>query len=497
MSASWLQRCGEAVRARPREAGAASAGAMILVIAAGVMLAPDEPLAPGPTATVRIGRFTEELVESGSIAAARFHLYASNIAGGPAKIVEMVREGEAARPGDVLVRFDPAGFEQELERERGALQQALAERRRAEEEVRLAGLVAEGDIQQAEQQITYAQSDLTNQEQGRGRVAIAEAETALANAEREVERALGTYEDLKPLLDRGFVTRVELDQARREWERAVSQQELAALRLATLVEYERPAALGQAKARVDAAEDELSRRREGIEARIAQARASLDRSTGQVNEIEARIAILEDKIARTVIRAEGSGLVVYRYLFFGGDRRKPQVGDEVWPNQPLLALPDASDLIVETTIREVDLHKVSASQRVTVTVDAYPDIELPATVELIGALAQENPDRAGTKFFPVTIRLTGLDDRLRTGMTARVNIEVATVEDATIVPTQAVFESDGQLYCLVFRAGNTERRLVTKIADNGIEAVVQGNLEAGEVLLLTEPGAGEDHPGPS
>jgi len=495
MKASLLSRCGDLVREHPKEAGVASAGALIIVIIASLVLAPSQPLAPGPTAVVRQGRFTETLVETGTIAASRFRVYSSSITGGPAKIVEIAREGAAVDTGEVLIRFDAAPFERELDRERGGLRQAVADRDRSRADLRLAELRSEGDLQQASQQVDYAQSDLANQEEGAGKLALAEAQVNLGNAEREIERTLDTYDDLKPLLQEGFITRVELDQARRDWERAVQQHELAEMRLATLVEYGRPAALDQAKARVDAAEDDLGRREQSVESQIAQRRAALDQANGRLQEIEARMEILEGKIASTVIVAEGPGLVVHRSLFFGNERRRAQVGDEVWPNQPLIALPDASDLVAETTIREVDLHKVSTSQQVTITVDAYPDIELPATVDMIGALAQENPDRAGAKFFPLTARLAELDERLRTGMTARVRIETASIEDATIVPTQAVFARDGQQYCLVFRAGITERRLVTVAADNGVEAAVLGDLAPGEVLLLTEPDTTDDYPG--
>ena len=493
MSNDWIHRLGGIVSRRRREAGAATAGAVLLLVAATIMLAPDQPLAPGPTANVRVGPFADQLVEGGTIAASNFRIYSSAIGGGPAKIIEIACEGGSVKPGDVLVRFDATSFQQELVRDQAALKQAEADLTRAREAVRLEELSSEGTIQQAQQQIDYAESDLTNQEEGRGKLSVEEGKAAVAEAERQVERTFDTYEDLKPLLEEGFITRVELEQARRDWERAVEQKRLADLRLQTLVTYEGPAALNEARARVDAAHDELARREQGVVSRIEQSRAGLSRAQGRVQEIEARIVILEDRIANTVIRSEGSGLVVYRPLYFANEARKPQVGDEVWPNQPLIALPDTSELIVETQVREVDLHKVSASQNVAVTVDAYPDIRLPATVELVGALAQEDPDRAGTKFFPVTVRLLEVDPRLRTGMTARVEIEVTSLADALIVPAEAIFEDEGQRFCIVFRAGQTERRLVSVIADNGVETAVQGNLQEGDVLLLTDPSSADSN----
>ena len=58
------------------------------------------------------------------------------------------------------------------------------------------------------------------------------------------------------------------------------------------------------------------------------------------------------------------GIVVYRDVFFGSEQRKPQVGDQVWANQPLLILPDISKMVVETKVRETDIHKIEQNQKV-------------------------------------------------------------------------------------------------------------------------------------
>ena len=145
---------------------------------------------------------------------------------------------------------------------------------------------------------------------------------------------------------------------------AVEQAALADLKRSTLQQYSRPAALSRAKSELQIARDTLLRTREQAAARQAYREAAVGQALARMEEIRARIALIEDRVARVVVRADAPGLVVYRDLAFGSDRRKPQVGDEVWPNQPVIALPDSSQLVVETRIREADLHKVSASQRV-------------------------------------------------------------------------------------------------------------------------------------
>jgi multidrug resistance efflux pump len=302
-----------------------------------------------------------------------------------------------------------------------------------------------------------------------------------------VARTRAAYEDLKPLLAEGFITRLELDRAQQQWQRAEEQAALAALKRGTVQQYSGPAAVSRAKSAVQIARDALGRSREQAAARQAHREAAVAQAEARGQEIRARVALIEDRLSRVVVRAEGPGLVVYRDLFFGSDRRKPQVGDEVWPNQPLIAIPDAAQLIVETRIREADLHKVSASQRVVVRVDAYPDLRLRATVALVGALAAQDETRAGTKHFPVTIRLVDTDARLRSGMTARLDIEVGSLPRATIVPAAALFEKDGRPICYVLSRGVPEIRTVTVAGDNGTDVAIAKGVAPGDVVLLVDP----------
>jgi HlyD family secretion protein len=162
----------------------------------------------------------------------------------------------------------------------------------------------------------------------------------------------------------------------------------------------------------------------------------------------------------------------------------------VWPNQPLLAVPDPTSLAVDTRVREVDLHKVSAKQNVVVAVEAYPDLRLTAEVDVIGALAETDQHRAGTKMFPVSVRLRATDPRLRTGMSGRVEIEVAVLPSTVVVPSAAVFSRDGQRVCYIVRHGRPVRMPVVVAGDNGVEAAIGGGVTAGDIVVLVDPTSG-------
>jgi multidrug resistance efflux pump len=479
-------RIDRAVGRRRREAGVSTAGILaVLFLGATIGLRTTPPV--WPTAVARVQPFVETIVETGTVTAQQMKVYSSTIPGAAAKIAEIAPQGQAVRRGDLLVRFDATQFERTRESERAALGQAEAELTRAMEDARLETLRAQADLEAAGQHIERAERAVANDAQGKGQLAVVEVEAALAEADRELIRARTNVADLKPLLSESFITRAEFERAEQASQRAEDQKRLAAARHDSLVKYERPAATSRALSDLSSAREGLAREGETVTARAAQRRAAVMAARSRAGEIQSRISLLTEQIERATIRAEGPGLVVYQDLYFGNDRRKPQVGDEVFPNQAIIALPDSSQFVVETRIREIDLHKVKARQRAIVRVDAYPDLRLPATVALIGALAQEDTARAGTKFFPLIATLLSADSQLRTGMTARVEIEVSSLPAAIVVPSQAVFDHDGSRYVVVARNGRAERRAVTLVAENESFAAIATGVAAGEAVLLVDP----------
>jgi multidrug efflux pump subunit AcrA (membrane-fusion protein) len=72
-------------------------------------------------------------------------------------------------------------------------------------------------------------------------------------------------------------------------------------------------------------------------------------------------------------------------------------------------------------------------------------------------------------------------------MTARVDIEVASIARAVILPARAVFEREGQPHCVVLRRGNPQLQPVTVDGDNGLEVAIRQGVKPGERVLLTDP----------
>ncbi len=473
-------------RASPRLVFGLLGGAALVLLALLFWLSGSGP--DPATAEVRRGPFRVSIVEGGTLQALRSLTYASGIQGNQAKIVALAPEGKLVQKGDLLVLFDSSPFEEEIRRDQALLAQAEADLVKAREDLKLQRLQNREDLLAARLQVEKSDLELKDVQQGKGRVKEDEAAQAVAEAERELAKSQAQLDDLRPLLKEGFITRLELERAEQQVAHAREELALAQRRQAALVGFGRPLELSQARSELQARREGLRQLESASSYRTAQKQAAVAAAESRIEEVSAKLELARQQLARCEVRAEVPGIVVYQEVFSGTERRKPQVGDQVWANQPLVILPDISRMVVETKVREVDIHKVARNQSVAVRVEAYPELRLSGSVSLLGTLAQEERGRRGSKFFTVTIQIQQSDPRLRPGMTARVEIQVEERKDALYLPLDAVFEREGRT--IVYLAGRRPRaREVVLGPSNADFVVVEKGLAEGERVLLRDPEA--------
>jgi HlyD family secretion protein len=474
------------VRRHPRRALALSVGAaVVVVVLARVLGGGGGDLA---SAEAREGPFRIAITEAGTLQALRSVTYASTIQSNQAKIVALAPEGKLVQRGDLLVLFDAAPFEEEIRKNQALLAQAEADVLKAGEDLKLQAIQNQEELLAAKLRVEKSDLEMKDVEEGKGRVKEEEAASAVANAERELQKAETALADLKPLLAEGFITRTELERAEQQVARSREELDLAKRRRDALVNFGRPLELSQARSDAQSSRETLRQLESAASYRTAQKQAGIAAAQSRIQEAQARLELARQQLARCEVRAEVPGIVVYKEVFFGSEQRKPQVGDQVWANQPLIILPDISRMVVETKVRETDIHKVERNQKVTVRVDAYPDLRLTGAVTLVGTLAQEERERRGAKYFSVTVQVNESEPRLRPGMTARAEIEVEERAKALFVPIEAVFERDGR--SVVYLAGRSPRpREVVLGPSNADFVVVEKGLSPGDRVLLRDPEA--------
>ena len=471
----------------PRRTAAVLTAILAVPLGLAFLLTRADPARGIATARVQEGPFLVSLVEGGTLQALRSVTYASSIQSNQAKIVAMAAEGKLVKKGDLLLLFDASPFEEEIRRNQALLAQAQADLVKARQDENLQRVQNREELAAARLKVERNDLELKDVQEGKGRLKEEEAAAAVANAQRDLQKAQAALADLKPLLAEGFITKAELDRAEQQVSRAQEDLDLAKRRRDSLLNFGRPLEMTQARSDAVQSKESLRQLESATGYRTAQKNAAIAAAESRIEEVASKLDLARAQLARTEVRADVPGIVVYKDVFFGSDQRKPQVGDQVWANQPLLILPDISKMVVETRVRETDIHKVEKNQKVRVKVEAYPDLQLTGAVTLVGTLAQEEKDRRGAKFFGVTVEIVESEPRLRPGMTARVEIQVEARKEALFVPLEAVFERDGSYVAYVAEGLGIRPRAVVLGPSNQDFVVVDRGLARGERVCLRDP----------
>jgi len=169
----------------------------------------------------------------------------------------------------------------------------------------------------------------------------------------------------------------------------------------------------ESRARLDEATGEMDR----LQALFERIEANDGLDPDQMNTLEARgasananVASAEEAVDALNLRAAMNGVVSDLNL---------TVGQQVAPNEVVLAVADFSEWIIETdNLTEFEVVEISEGQEVDVALDALPDVNLKGEVVQVNERFEE---KRGDITYTVTILLTETDPLLRWGMTAAVN----------------------------------------------------------------------------
>jgi membrane fusion protein, multidrug efflux system len=144
--------------------------------------------------------------------------------------------------------------------------------------------------------------------------------------------------------------------------KATSQQEVDAA----------TAALQQAKAQVDQAHAQVVQA-EPVTQRIGQAEAQVDQNIGQVGQAKARLDQALLNLSYAVVTAPQDGWIT---------KRNVEVGNYVTPGQQIFSIV-SPQIWVTANFKESQLRRMRPGQSVTISVDAYPDLQLKGHVDSI------------------------------------------------------------------------------------------------------------------
>ncbi len=441
------------------------------------------------TVTVERGTLEVMVVQMGTLVAPRSVTIASEIQSNRAKVVQLAPEGSVVRKGDLLVSFDPAPFLEDQTKFTRGRKEAEANLQQVQQDASLQKVKNEQLAQDAAARLRMATLEVETLEKGGAPLSVKESAARVEQTKQQRTQAIQAFADSQAFLKEGFITRKEYEDSLARYGDTGRAYDLAVAEYQNLVQYRQPADRERARSQLARAKADVERVTETASHEELRAQALLTKAEMAAESARADLAKAEAELEKAKILSPADGFLVYNELPIGSEYRKIQIGDSVWQGQPILTLPDTSEMAVETWVREFDLDKVHPGQPAVVRLQAFRGMTLAGKVDFIGNLATKREPNRRDKNFSLRVLLEETRPELRPGMTAEVEIGVDRATDVLLLPIQAVVARDGRTHCTVVERGRLVEREIRVGKSNTDSIVVLSGLEEGESVSL-HPGQG-------
>lgn len=311
---------------------------------------------------------------------------------------------------------------------------------------------AQARVSLARSNLLAAQARLGQVEAGVQMLAI-QIQTRIAETSATLEKVAKSLQRARSLSADGAISQEQLDLARAEHEVAKATYEAAL-----------------------ANRDQIQVKNREVEA----ARAAVEQG-------EASLKLEEVRLSQTVVLSPIDGLVTKKHVS-AGETVGLGGGPFFTLGEPLLTLVDLGQLWIRTTIDEVDSSKVKAGLSARVTLDALPGRTFAGKVVRISPAVSREGQEARTVTVYIAIAEAG--GLLKPGMSAEVEVVVASLPRVLSLPTEAVVKREGRSFVYVIQEGRARLQPVTVGESNSNLAEITGGVREGELAILAPAALG-------
>lgn len=235
--------------------------------------------------------------------------------------------------------------------------------------------------------------------------------------------------------------------------------------------------INTAKNNLALAEDDLALKKAGTAPEKIKAQEAV------VDSARANIQKIQAQIAKTLMRAPFGGIVT---------RQDIKAGEIVTASAALVSMISQNDFEIETNVPEVDVAKVKTGDLARVTLDAYGgDVLFEARITSIDP-AETVVE--GVSTYKATLQFMAEDERVRSGMTANIDISTDKRENVISVPGRAVIAKNGEKFVRILsgevdEAGNpiiSEIRVETGLRGSGGNIEIISGVREGDRVIIFE-----------
>lgn len=407
---------------------------------------------PPQMVAVKKDTFVHEILERGNVESAEnVDVLCDVESNNGVTIIWVIPEGTEVKKGDPIIEFDSSTFTESVNKQ----------------EIQV--LTSAAKVAQSKVDLENAMLDLEEYEEGKFIEAKKTAQNKILQAKEDMRQAEDQLKFNSTLFARGYVTESTVEKDEFAFEKAKNALEVAEIELKNLIEYTYKKTVNSYRAKIEAAETKLK--------------------TDEVSHKleEERLAHLKKQLEKCKVDAPQDGQVVYTPPpRWGSESDIIREGKKVYERQEIIKLPNPAKMQVKGLVNEASIRLVKVGHPAVIELEAFPNQFFRGVVKTVN----DYPEPTGwgatnmAREYQTTITILDPPSTIKPGLTAKVKIIVNVIEEALMLPIQAVFEHGDKKYCVVYDKGNWDKIEVQTGPTNDKFVVIESGLSLGAEVVL-------------
>jgi multidrug efflux pump subunit AcrA (membrane-fusion protein) len=442
----------------------------------------------GRTYTVQRGTFRRIVHRTGILQPLNEQTVFARVNG---TIKELLPQGGVVKKDDVVMRVDSRQFEDAKEDLESNIQQREAEYEKTKQDSLKSLNQEQQNVESFKQRVDLETARLNELLKGPLPVDEVKAETDIkSNKEllKGAEEECAVYEELGKIncVPQQDVFTKEMAVVQAKEKVADAENALKTLNLPDQVK------IATQKQAITAAQKGLSGAQEKVAIIEGNIKRDAERAKFAIDQQKAQLNKRLEDIAHCVTTAPGPGVVIHNKMRWF----MPAPGRDVWDGIKVMSIPDFSKMKVALTVDEARIGSIHVGLPAELRPAGWMGTPFNGKVtkvaekgrdefELFQADTTQISGTANRQVFDVSVEIDNPTDAMRLGLRTDVDIILQTIENALIVPRIALFrQPSGEMQLRVVSSVGTELRTVKVVAEDEINAAVEGVKEGEKIWLM-------------
>lgn len=212
-------------------------------------------------------------------------------------------------------------------------------------------------------------------------------------------------------------------------------------------------------------------------------KSELSQKTIKIKQAENKLSSAQSLLDQLIITAPSSGT-----LLRAKQRRNNNLineGDIVWGGMAIAKIPNADSYQVKLSLTEQECKLIEK--------DFHFEGQSKSNEIIAGIIKNKAPvgkpvtENSEVKEFEVIAKIDSINFKPKPGQSVSCKITTKTIPNAYIIPLLAVFPEDSVQVVYVAKKGKFEKRDISIVYKNAIQAIVKSGFNANEKVALTKP----------